>query len=76
MTCPELEKRLQDIEYHRKELNYFLLRKELHLLADAKAQRSATTVASARRGQAIRCTGIRTNAVFANNPKLAELRSE
>jgi hypothetical protein len=47
MTCPELEKRLQDIEYHRKELNYFLLRKELHLLADAKAKQSATTVASA-----------------------------
>jgi hypothetical protein len=47
MTCPELEKRLQDIEYHRKELNYFLLRNELHLLADAKAKRSATTVASA-----------------------------
>jgi hypothetical protein len=47
MPCVEFEKRLQDVEYHRKELNYFLFRKELHLLSDPKAERSATTAASA-----------------------------
>jgi hypothetical protein len=47
MTCPEYEKKLQDVEYHRKQLTYFLFRKELHLLPDAKAKQSANTAASA-----------------------------
>jgi hypothetical protein len=47
MTCPEYEQKLQDVEFHRKQLTYFLFHKELHLLSDATAKQSANAAASA-----------------------------
>lgn len=47
MTCPEYEQKLQDVEYHRKQLTFFLFHKELHSLSDAIAKQSANAAASA-----------------------------
>jgi hypothetical protein len=47
MTCPEYEQKLQDVEFHREQLTFFLFHKELHLLSDAKAKQSANAAAFA-----------------------------
>ena len=47
MTCPEYEQKLQDVEFHRKQLTFFLFHKELHSLSDAQAKESANAAASA-----------------------------
>jgi hypothetical protein len=47
MTCPEYEQKLLDVEFHRKQLTFFLFHKELHLLSDANAKQSANAAASA-----------------------------